>query len=116
MPLELGAVNAVNAVLCAPLRGPWRARAASWLTGLGAAPSAVDAWLDVLARRADGTDDWREELAGATLPDGRAMPPVRPYNDALQQIVAARAEVPMGSRGALPSQLGLRSNHLPYRT
>ncbi len=105
MPLDLGAVNAVNAVLFVPNQGPWRARAASWLTGLDAEPDAIDAWLDILGRRAAGAHDWRDELAGATFPDGRAMPPVRPYNDALQQLESADAVVPMWSRDALPFAL-----------
>lgn len=105
MPLDLGAVNAVNAVMFVPIDSAWRARAKSWLTGLGAVPHAIEAWLDVLDRRAAGVHDWREELAGATFPDGRPMPPVRPYNDALQQVEAAAPVVRMWSRGTLPFAL-----------
>jgi len=70
-------VNAFSAVLFVPVPSAWRPRAASWLARLGADPTRVGAWLDVLERRADGAHDWREVLANETFPDGRAMPVVR---------------------------------------
>ncbi len=84
MPLELGAVHAVNAVLFVPENTPWRDRVGEILHEGGLDEAAVATWSDLLERRARGEHDWREALGGRTFPDGRASPPVRAYNDALR--------------------------------
>lgn len=83
MPVELGAPNAVNAVLFVARDAPWHARSAAWLARHAEDPAGLDAWLALLQRRAEGVHAWDRALAGATLPGGRPMPPVRRYNDAL---------------------------------
>ncbi len=84
MPLDLGSVSAVNAVLFVPEGVPWRDRVGAFMHGGGVEEGTTAAWLDLLDRRARGDHDWREALSGRTFPDGRASPPVRAYNDALQ--------------------------------
>lgn len=83
MPIELAAVNAVNAVWFVSREAPWPARMASLWRELGAAPAVIDAGLEVLARRAAGGLDWNRAFAGGVLPSGRPCPPVRRYNDLL---------------------------------
>ena len=83
MPLDLPAVNAVNAVWFVSRDAPWPARLAALWRELGAPGAAIDAGLDLLARRAAGELDWNRELAGGLLPNGRPCPPVRRYADLL---------------------------------
>lgn len=83
MPIDLAAVNAVNAVWFVPRAAPWPERMASLWRELGAGPAMIETGMEVLARRAAGDLDWNQAFAGGLLPNGRPCPPVRRYNDLL---------------------------------
>jgi hypothetical protein len=83
MPLDLANVDAVNAVWFVPADSPWRDGLRTLMVEMGGDGAAIEAWLDLLQRRAAGEHRWDAELDGGVLPDGRPMPAARRYNDGL---------------------------------
>lgn len=83
MPLEFPAVNAINAVWFVPEGAPWRARLRDLWREHGVTDAVADGWIATLGRRATGSLNWTQELAGGVLPNGRPCPPVRRYQELL---------------------------------
>ncbi|MFO7546440.1 MAG: hypothetical protein R6W77_13190 [Trueperaceae bacterium] len=81
---HLGSVNGINAVWLVPADAPWREPMSALLADLRVEEAATNLVLEFLDRRVRGAIDWREQLDGAVLPNGRPAPPVRLYNDRLR--------------------------------
>jgi hypothetical protein len=78
MPLALVG-RTKDAVVSLRAGVPWRDGVRSFLSGLTGDADRVERHLDLLADRAAGRMPWRELPSGATLPNGRPMPPARRY-------------------------------------
>jgi hypothetical protein len=103
MPLDLGSVNGINAVWFVPADAPWRERMSALLADLRVEEAAANLVLEFLDHRVRGEIDWRVQLEGAVLPNGRPAPPVRLYNDRLRggRTDTAADALPMVALGPL---------------
>lgn len=72
-----------DALVIVPVETDWRAGVVTFLEGLGGDAERIERHIALLDERAAGRQPWATELAGRTLPNGRAMPPGRAYAEML---------------------------------